>query len=109
VSPRTGADIETFTGVGATARTIVAIWSRSQTPGANRQSAPAAFVAGVAEPPTPAPACSPGEGTRFAYELQVIKHFPVVSQNVELTGEGEPVVEPAMCGLSVETPVHQFQ
>lgn len=44
-----------------------------------------------------------------AYELQVIEHFPVVSQNVESTGDGEHVVDPAACGLSVETPVHQFQ
>ena len=41
--------------------------------------------------------------------LQVVEQFPLVSQKVELIGEGEQVVEPLACGLSVETPVHQFQ
>jgi hypothetical protein len=43
------------------------------------------------------------------YEPQLIEQFPLVSQNVVLTGEGEQVVEPLAWGLSVEAPMHQFQ
>jgi hypothetical protein len=32
----------------------------------------------------------------------------VASQNCVFIGDGEHVVEPAMCGLSVVTPGHQF-
>lgn len=42
-------------------------------------------------------------------EPQVIVHAPCVLQKVVFTGEGEHVVEPVACGLSVETPGHQFQ
>ena len=42
-------------------------------------------------------------------ELQVVVQTPCPLQKVVFTGEGEQVVEPAVCGLSVETPGHQFQ
>jgi hypothetical protein len=42
-------------------------------------------------------------------ELQVVVQTPFALQKVVFTGEGEQVVEPAVCGLSVETPGHQFQ